>query len=382
LGRWQASTNSLQPVIARGHGDFATYCFLYVASIAQDDQSSMQSYLDAARKNLQEGEMARLQFTQAEVAAFYGKFRISREISERSQQIASNVGLKQNAGAMAGQEALWESQVGDRSAALEHARKTLTNARGIDGAVNGAIALAAAGDIAGAQAIVESLGRDDPQDTILNAVSVPLIRSSIELQRGSAAQAIELLKPSQPYELGFGFLYYPTFMPTYTRAQAYLKLRDGAKAATEFRKVLDHRGLDPVFPVYALAHLGLGRAYALTGDFAQSTLGLSGFLHSLERCRPRHSHSEASQSRVHKTAIAAHAVNRFHVAHWASYRQTLPYRSGKGSRRNGGYTSETLNRGNHRSALPVGKHPNRMSLSSAAGRCHVNFCSLLPPDGS
>ncbi len=42
------------------------------------------------------------------------------------------------------------------------------------------------------------------------------------------------------------------------------------KAATEFQKILDHRGVDPVSPLYPLAHLGLARAYALAGDNAKS----------------------------------------------------------------------------------------------------------------
>ena len=67
-----------------------------------------------------------------------------------------------------------------------------------------------------------------------------------------------------------GFLYYPPFVPTYLRGQAYLKLRDGSRAATEFQRILGHRSLDPVSPIYALAHLGLGRARALTGDVMES----------------------------------------------------------------------------------------------------------------
>ncbi len=44
----------------------------------------------------------------------------------------------------------------------------------------------------------------------------------------------------------------------------------GAGAAAEFRRILDHRGVSPVSPLYPLAHLGLARAYALSGDTAKS----------------------------------------------------------------------------------------------------------------
>jgi tetratricopeptide (TPR) repeat protein len=64
------------------------------------------------------------------------------------------------------------------------------------------------------------------------------------------------------------------FWPQYLRGQAYLKLARGAEAAAEFQKILDHRGQGqlssrfvPTCPVlYPLAHLGLARAAAMSGD--------------------------------------------------------------------------------------------------------------------
>jgi eukaryotic-like serine/threonine-protein kinase len=270
LNHWQESRAALEPVIARGQGDFALYCFLYVAAVAQNDQQALQNYLVAAEKNLSEGDMARFDFTRAEEMASHGRFRTAHEMDVSSEQIASELSLNQNAGAMAGLEALWQSQVGNRSVARQLSKQTVAKARGVDVAVNAAVALAAAGDVADAQEVVRSLAHAHPKDTILNAVSLPLIRSNIELERGNATQTIEILRSSQAYELGFGFLYYPPFMPTYTRGQAYLKLRDGSNAAAEFRKILGHRGLDPLSPIYALAHLGMGRAAQLTGDVASA----------------------------------------------------------------------------------------------------------------
>ena len=51
--------------------------------------------------------------------------------------------------------------------------------------------------------------------------------------------------------------------PAYLRGEAYLMLRDGNRAAAEFQKFIDHRGLVVNFPWGALARLGLARAYAL-----------------------------------------------------------------------------------------------------------------------
>jgi tetratricopeptide (TPR) repeat protein len=64
----------------------------------------------------------------------------------------------------------------------------------------------------------------------------------------------------------------------YVRGEAYLRLRNGAKAATEYQKILDHRGIAPNSPLYSLALLGLGRAYALQGDSARAKQAYQDFL--------------------------------------------------------------------------------------------------------
>jgi len=56
------------------------------------------------------------------------------------------------------------------------------------------------------------------------------------------------------------------FWPAYLRGQAYLQLKDGAAAATEFRSIIDHRGEVPITLVYPLAYLGHARAAALSRD--------------------------------------------------------------------------------------------------------------------
>jgi hypothetical protein len=56
----------------------------------------------------------------------------------------------------------------------------------------------------------------------------------------------------------FGALY-----PIYARGQAYWAASEGAEAAREFQKILDHAGTTIRDPTSVLAHLQLGRAYAL-----------------------------------------------------------------------------------------------------------------------
>jgi hypothetical protein len=55
-------------------------------------------------------------------------------------------------------------------------------------------------------------------------------------------------------------------------------LHDGDRAAAEFHKFIDHRGLVGNFPWGALARLGLARAYAMQGDRAKARTAYQDFL--------------------------------------------------------------------------------------------------------
>ena len=90
----------------------------------------------------------------------------------------------------------------------------------------------------------------------------------------------------QPATYGWTALY-----PVFVRGEAYLAAHQGSEAAAEFQKILDHRGIVLNEPIGALAHLQIGRAYAMQGDTAKAKRRISGFPHALERRRPRHSHS-------------------------------------------------------------------------------------------
>jgi tetratricopeptide (TPR) repeat protein len=62
------------------------------------------------------------------------------------------------------------------------------------------------------------------------------------------------------------------------RGEAYLAAHQGNEAAAEFQKILDHRRIVLNSPIGALAHLQLGRAYALQGDTAKAKTAYQDFL--------------------------------------------------------------------------------------------------------
>src|SRR5271157_719544 len=142
-----------------------------------------------------------------------------------------------------------------------------------------ALALAMCGDAAQAEKLAGETSKLFPNGTLWNAVQLPAIRAAIALKRDQPAKAVELLASASPYERA-----YPDAV--YLRGLAYLSLREGAKAAAEFQKIVDHKGANwgsswqhPYWgQFYSLSYLGLARASALAGDTAKSKAAYQDFL--------------------------------------------------------------------------------------------------------
>jgi hypothetical protein len=83
---------------------------------------------------------------------------------------------------------------------------------------------------------------------------------------------------SAPYELGQTTIVSFCLYGAYLRGEAYLATRQGSAAAAEFQRILDHPGVVTNEPISALAHLGLGRAYVLTGDTSRAKTACQDFL--------------------------------------------------------------------------------------------------------
>jgi predicted Zn-dependent protease len=142
-----------------------------------------------------------------------------------------------------------------------------------------ALALARAGESARAKAIVEELEKNYPSQTVLKIYWLPTIKAALELNANNPAQALVFLEAAAPYELGQPpQLQLGTMYPAYIRGQAHLMAHNGGAAVAEFQKFLDHRGIVINFPLGALAHLGLARAYALSGDTAKAKAAYQDFL--------------------------------------------------------------------------------------------------------
>ncbi len=196
-----------------------------------------------------------------------GKLQSAHAIYDQSVSAAQRLGYKEFAGIILSEQAASEAELGNLPEARQRISAALAASQ--DRSTRSIVmsVLAQTGDTARAQKMAEDLLRENPTDTLLNKVDVPLAQALGDLQRNQPQQALARLETAAPYEFGSG----PAsagYSINYIRGEAYLRMKDGAKAAAEYQKILDHRGTDPLDVTYNLAHLGLGRAYALQGNTA------------------------------------------------------------------------------------------------------------------
>ncbi len=212
---------------------------------------------------------------QADTEGWYGKLRSAQELTGRAMDSARHNDANEAAAAYQAVSALREAESGNGEQARIEANAAVKLAPNRDVRAVAALALALAGDTAGAGKLATELDKTLPLDTLVQRYWLPTIRAAVALERKDPNRTIELLKSASPIELGASTA---ILSPVYLRGEAYLMLQDGNRAAAEFQKFIDHRGLVANFPWGALARLGLARAYAVQGDEAKARTAYQDFL--------------------------------------------------------------------------------------------------------
>src|SRR5437867_1517778 len=208
---------------------------------------------------------------QSDTEASYGRLVKARDFSRRAVDAAIRADSKETAALWQVNAALREAEFGNTVAAKQDVAAALTLAPGRDVKLFAALTLARIGEIARAKAIVQELEKSYPSQTVLKVYWLPTVKAAIALNTNNFAQALVSLEAAAPYELGKPpQLQLGTLYPAYIRGQAQLLAHNGSAAATEFQRFLDHRGIVINFPLGALAHVGLARAYVLSGDTAKA----------------------------------------------------------------------------------------------------------------
>jgi eukaryotic-like serine/threonine-protein kinase len=253
---------------------------LYMLGFLQNDAAEMkqQVAVNAGKPGVEDGFLA----YEANTAAYYGQLRDAREFSRRAEDSAELSGEKEASATYSATSSLREALFGNTDDARQRAALAIGRSAGRDVQYGAALALAYAGDDRNLQVLTDDLGKRFPQDTIVQFNYLPTLRARVAVSNGNTSEALNGLRTAAPYELGqpiYGGDYgWTALYPVYVRGEAYLASHQGSEAATEFQKILDHPGIVLNEPIGALAHLQIGRAYAMQRDTAKAKAAYQHFL--------------------------------------------------------------------------------------------------------
>ncbi len=267
LGRFDETKATIQEARVK-HADNPVFTeLLWGIAYLQNDQAGIAANEALARRASPSIELTAL--------SDRGQWAQMREAEERIVASYLQTNRKDDASFLESLLAVREAFAGDlpaaRIAALKGAQ--MSDDFDFDFETRGmaAVALALANDSAVAQKMGADLNQRFPQGTLVQYCFLPSIRAALALHEHRPQDAIEDLNAALPYDM----ISTGRYVTVYLRGQAYLDAHQGAQAAGEFQKLLDH---PTVYPgTSALAHLGLARAYALQGDTAKAKTGYQDF---------------------------------------------------------------------------------------------------------
>ncbi len=261
LGRFDEAGEAFQQAIAKGRVSPSPHQGLFRVAFVKGDEPGMRREVQWADQGSAQNNALDWQ---SAAAAFHGQYSRSQQFTRR---ISESVAGSDAAGAAAGmiaQSAVRAAALGRCVDAKGNGRRALSLARDPLSLTRSALALAWCGQSGESTALIDELIRQYPLNTVVNRIWVPVIRAASALQRGDDESVEDGLRSVIPYEAA------AEFWPLYLRGQAWLHLKKPVEAEAEFHKILDHRGQDPISPLYPLAKLGLARAAALRSDVALS----------------------------------------------------------------------------------------------------------------
>jgi serine/threonine protein kinase/tetratricopeptide (TPR) repeat protein len=279
LQRFEEARQTAKAALAQNLDDYILRNELYALAFVAQDTPGMEEQA-AWFRSQPDSEHFGLAL-ESDTQAYSGHFGKSRELTKQAIESAVRTDSKENAAIWQENQALREAAFGNLAEARRHAEAALkleSSSQSVQ--LEGALAFAMAGENARAEALARDLDHRFPLDTQVQSLWLPAIQAQLELNRKNPAAAIDRLEASSGIDLGqiqfinnISCLY-----PVYIRGQAYLAAGKGSEAAAEFQKIADHNGIVWNCWTGALAHLGLGRAYARSGDTAKAQAAYQDFL--------------------------------------------------------------------------------------------------------
>ena len=249
-----------QEAIRRGIDSSGLHATLYeIAAMSHDSNALAQESLwAAAHKSGWYGWY--FPFLEGEAAEGTGKHRLAEQLFHNSWEAAERENLEEAASDILIYQAAVEVSFGLPAAArttLAITRNTAKDSPDL------AIVEAQLGDLTAVNKFIAAHGPDSHPGTLMANRDLPLVRARLALARGDALDAIAALEPAVPFEMA-------NYTAPSERAEAWMAANRPDMAVTEYRKILSNPGIDPLSPIYFLAHLGMARAWSSQNQIPES----------------------------------------------------------------------------------------------------------------
>ena len=233
----------------------------YLLAFVEGDSGTMARELDAS---LGVGETNAAFGWQAHASAFEGRVKQAHDAFGRGIQMSRHGNFNEVAAQLTIEDAETHAIAGQCTEARGEVGGGLTLSRDNTTLEHAGRTMALCGAERDALELSDELTRRFPESIFTTRLAVPLISAIIAMKQGNAERVLQLLDPVRRFD------HAPSaeFWPVYLRGQAYLQLKNGPAAATEFKTLLAHRGEVPASMLYPLSCLGLARAAMLSNDTA------------------------------------------------------------------------------------------------------------------
>jgi serine/threonine protein kinase len=271
LNRLEEATATFDQALSRKLDGGYLRVQIYALAFLQRDTAKMERQVAWVGGKL--GDEDSLLLLQGDTDAYFGRLTLARDSWRRSVDSAIRAESKEAAASNQADAGWTEAELGNVASARQKAVAALALSSGRDVKVLAALTLARIGDTPKAKLLVQELTKNYPTNTLLKFYWLPVIQAAVELSNGHSSEAIVALEGAAPYEL----TQRGNLQPAYERGQAFLQSHNGTAAVVEFQKLLDQRGIVQNAVTGALAHLQIGRAYALAGDTAKAKEGYQEF---------------------------------------------------------------------------------------------------------
>jgi tetratricopeptide (TPR) repeat protein len=251
--------------------EFLVLLRYFIAFLRGDTQGMRR---ETARARGRQGVEDMLTHAEALVLARSGRLRDARRMSSLAVNLARQAGKRERAAMFEAGAGVRDALFGYVDAARQSARRAIELSTGRDVQYAAAFALALSGESSQSRLLADDLARRFPEDTSVQFSYLPVLRTLFALNGRTADAAVQLLEPAARFDFATHGLAFNGFFgalhSVYVRGLAYLAADQPDEAASEFQKILDHRGVVIGDPLDAMARLQLGRALAASGDPAKA----------------------------------------------------------------------------------------------------------------